>query len=33
MTIIGHTELMVEELLETYNELKLQFDKYKLKGD
>jgi len=33
MPVIGHTKVMVEGLLETYDELKPQFDKIKLIGD
>ena len=33
MPVIGHTKVMVEGLLETYDELKLHFDKIKLIGD
>ena len=33
MPVIGHTKVMVEGLLETYDELKPYFDKIKLIGD
>ena len=33
MPVIGHTKVMVEGLLETYDKLKPHFDKIKLKGD
>jgi len=33
MPVIGHTKVMVEGLLETYDELKPQFEKIKIKGD
>lgn len=33
MPVIGHTKVMVEGLLETYDKLKPYFDKIKLKGD
>jgi len=33
MPVIGHTKVMVEGLLETYDELKPHFDKIKLMGD
>jgi ATP adenylyltransferase len=33
MPVIGHTKVMVEGLLETYDKLKPYFDKIKLIGD
>jgi len=33
MPVVGHTKVMMEGLLETYDELKPHFEKLKLKGD